>query len=194
MPSTWFENLLHIFYMGELPWNQVRGFAVFQIAPGLRNINHSLCSVIPLSPKSVQPRCIIWLSVCVRACVRVCVTASRESVWPHKKLELVDAWSTWTLLPPLCRCWCNPCCSHYHRPSTPATRWVFTFSAQAVIFYLVMPPCVVLGSDWLMTFSNMFSDLLQYFFPHRHCRHQNVGFWLAAINSSQSEASILVST
>ena len=30
MPSTWFENSLHIFYMGELPWNQVRGVAVSQ--------------------------------------------------------------------------------------------------------------------------------------------------------------------
>ena len=37
------------------------------------------------------------------------------------------------------------------------------FSHKLSFFTPVSTPCVVLGSDWLMTFSNMFSDLLQHF-------------------------------
>ena len=70
---------------------------------------------------------------------------------------------------------------HHHRPSTPVTRWVFTFSTQAVDFYTGFA-ALCRAEFWLV------ADLLQHVFrpsptfsPHRHCRHQNAGFWLAAI-------------
>ena len=52
-------------------------------------------------------------------------------------------------------------------PSTIDTRYkvsLYIFRTSCRFFTLVLPPCVVLGSDWLMTFSNMFSDLLQHFY------------------------------
>ena len=83
-----------------------------------------------------------------------------------------------------------PCVVHRHRPSTTVThsfcagcRWCAGFAALCrAAFWLVADPLQhVLRPP--PTFS-----------PHRHWRHQNAGFWLAAIYSSQSEASILVSS
>ena len=63
----------------------------------------------------------------------------------------------------------SKCCFHHHRPSTPVTRWVFTFSTQAVDFY---PGFAALcrAEFWLV------DDLLQHvfrtsptFLPHRQC-------------------------
>ena len=51
-------------------------------------------------------------------------------------------------------------------PSTIDTRFMVSlhiFHTSCRFFTPVLTPCVVLGSDWLMTFSNMFSDLLQHF-------------------------------
>ena len=51
-----------------------------------------------------------------------------------------------------------------HRPSTIDTRSMVSFH----IFTLFRPRfavCVVMGSDWLITYSNTFSDPLQHFHP-----------------------------
>ena len=87
-----------------------------------------------------------------------------------KKVEFVDGCPTWILWPPLCGRWdgCAPCCSHEHRPSTIDVCYKVSLKTFIILytncrlFTRVSSPCVVLASDWLLTFSNMFSDLLQH--------------------------------
>ena len=57
--------------------------------------------------------------------------------------------------------WCSLC----SRPSTHSMVSLHIFTQNGRFFRPRFLVCVVMGSDWLMTYSNTFSDLLQHFHP-----------------------------